>query len=91
MNSLTLKPAEGQNYQMFWNDSIEIGRAIIEVDGFYYFLPNQNGGGLWQAYVLKAVAEKLDELNLEWDNKIKQYFEENGSILADEESDNIPF
>jgi hypothetical protein len=91
MNNLTLKPAEGHNYQMFWNDSIEIGRAIIDVDGFYYFLPNQNGGGLWQSHVLKAIADKLDELNREINESINKYFEENGDKFVDGELDDLPF
>jgi hypothetical protein len=89
MNSLTIKQAEGRNYDMIWNDSIQIGKAIIDVDGFYYFLPNQNGGGLWQAYVLREIADKLDDLNKEWNDQITKYFEENP--VEDGDVDDIPF
>lgn len=92
MENLTLKPADGRNYKMVWNESIEIGQAIIDVDGFYYFLPNTNNGGLWQSHVLKAIAEKLDDLNKEWNEHISKYFEETAnSKFADGELDDLPF
>jgi hypothetical protein len=90
MNQLTLNQTTGRNYDLIWNDSINIGQAVIDVDGFYYFLPNHNGGGLWQAYVLRAIAERLDELNQEWSEEIDRMFAESPKF-NDGELDDLPF
>ena len=91
MDQVTLKPADGRNYQMHWNDSIQIGKAVIDVDGYYYFLPNVNGGGLWQAHVLKKIAEVLDNLNKEWNDQVEKYFQETITEFTDEELNDLPF
>jgi hypothetical protein len=92
MENITLKPTEGRDYKMVWNEVIELGEAALDIDGFYYFLPNKNNGGLWHSHVLKAIAEKLDDLNKEWDENISKYFDEAAnSQFTDEELDDLPF
>jgi hypothetical protein len=90
MNQLTINPTVGHDYILIWNNSIEIGQAVLDADGFYYFLPKRNDGSLWQAYVLKAIAEKLEELNQEWSEEIDRLFSESPKD-TDEQLNDLPF
>ena len=47
-----------------------IGYFVIDVDGFYYFFELKNAGH-WASYQLRDIADKLDELNKEWEEIIK--------------------
>ena len=53
-----------------------IGLAVLDVDGYYYFWSNENDG-LWSSYSLRLIADKLEELNKDWDEKISQEFKRN--------------
>jgi hypothetical protein len=46
---------------------------IQDVDGYYYFWPSE-GGGYFSEFVLRTIADHLEELNKPWDNEINQYF-----------------
>jgi hypothetical protein len=48
-----------------------LGSLVLEVDGYYYFLPTKNRDGLWGSYVLREISEILDEMNEEWNNIVK--------------------
>lgn len=49
-----------------------IGTFIQDVDGFYYF--EAISTGLWSDYALKAISDKLFELNKPWANQINKDF-----------------
>ena len=49
---------------------VEIGHAYVEVDGYYGFVFKEGSAGFWDANVLRMIAERLDELNEEWDKKV---------------------
>lgn len=43
-------------------------------DRYYQWWPLMNehgGGGCWSAYILREIADKLDELNDAWDREVK--------------------
>jgi hypothetical protein len=40
-------------------------------DGYYRFLVDEPSG-YWSSYALRHVAEKLDELNREWDQQVEK-------------------
>ena len=40
----------------------------------FYFYPEWNNGGCIPSYFLRALSDKLDELNKEWDETIDRYF-----------------
>lgn len=52
-----------------------MGYAYIEIDGFYGYVFPEDNGGFWEAHTLKAIADKLDDLNKGWNDKINKYFE----------------
>lgn len=43
------------------------GELYIESDGFYVFDPVAGRTGYWPAWMLRNIADKLDELNKEWE------------------------
>ena len=42
-------------------------------DGYYQWWPSAEcqTGSCWSAYILREIADKLDELNDEWDKEVK--------------------
>jgi len=48
-----------------------VGRAVQDVDGYYYYWPNSNNGTL-AAHDLRAIADALDEINKPWDVMVAQ-------------------
>ena len=57
------------SYRVYFND-IYLGDAEMEVDGFYNFWFTKDLNGYWTSHSLRSIAEMLDELNKEWDDKI---------------------
>jgi hypothetical protein len=57
-----------------WDNGVYLGYAYKEVDGYYVFVFGNNFGGFWSDYSLREIANKLTELNLEWDKHINNYF-----------------
>jgi len=51
-------------------NGVKLGYAYAEVDGYYVFVP-ETRNGFWSSYTLRMIAERLDELNAEWDLKVK--------------------
>lgn len=49
-----------------------IGELIMDVDGYFYFWPTNDG--CWSAYILHSIANKLDEMNKKWDDQIHEHF-----------------
>lgn len=53
------------SYHVYYTD-VYLGDAVLYEDGFFYFhFANDGNKGYWQAYILRAIADKLDELNKE--------------------------
>lgn len=48
-----------------------LGHVYKEIDGFYVFVP-ENDGGHWTEYGLIWVAERLKEMNKEWNDYLKE-------------------
>ena len=55
-------------------EKLEIGWAVREVDGYFYFDPC-SGGGLWSDYSMRWVADCISELNRPWDEQVKKDLE----------------
>lgn len=51
-----------------------MGEFLMKEDGYYAFWPDHREG-YWPAYMLRALADKLDELNKEWDESTQQFFD----------------
>ena len=59
------------DYHVYFDNGVLLGEFYAEVDGYYVFTPKLRGG-FWKSYVLRTIADKLDELNKEWDEQIKR-------------------
>lgn len=46
------------------------GQLCVEVDGYYYYWPTTRGGFV-DAHFLRQIADKLDELNKDWDAQVQ--------------------
>jgi len=55
--------ADSNRKEFLFQDRVNLGYAYIEVDGFYVFVFCSSDGGCWSSYVLREIADKLDELN----------------------------
>lgn len=55
------------------NDKL-IGKFVPDVDGFFYFLPENNNKGLWSDYTLIEIGNRLKEINKPWDDHLKEIF-----------------
>lgn len=69
-----------------------IGHAILEPDGFYYFLPRANLNGLWSEHTLREVADLLCGLNAPIEAHLKEYFNTLPKEISRDVIDNdLPF
>jgi hypothetical protein len=54
-----------------------LGRIYREIDGYYVFVTWVSG--YWESPLLRAIADKLDEMNAEWDEEVRR------GLMADAE------
>lgn len=64
-------------YKVFYKNGVYLGDIISKEDGFYDFWPDYSKRGCWSAYVLRELADKLDEMNAPWEKDIEEYFSQN--------------
>jgi hypothetical protein len=48
-----------------------LGTFEMDVDGYFYFWRNENLKGYDSSDLLRKIADKLDEVNKEWDEHLK--------------------
>ena len=58
-------------WQVIHQNGAHLGELYQEVDGYYVWWPDDRRGYL-EARILRAIADKLDELNEEWDQEVKR-------------------
>lgn len=58
-------------------NTINVGTLYVEVDGFWVFVPDRSRGGFVEAWFLRALADKLDSLNADWQANIDDYCNNN--------------
>lgn len=66
-------PNHHGGYNVMFGD-VTLGIMYTEVDGFYVFRCTGERYGFWSGMMLRAIADKLDELNAPWQQKIDQLF-----------------
>jgi hypothetical protein len=75
---LLLKPVNQHKYIVYYKSNIKcIGVFAMDVDGYYYFWPN-DADGSWASYELRIIADALDAINKPHNDNVKAYFENNG-------------
>lgn len=71
---------------MIFTNGKELGEVVQDVDGYYAFVFFSNGG-LWTSHVIASIAITLNDLNKEWDDTVKAYFDSVKGSEADELDD----
>jgi len=60
-----------QKYIVRTNNGKFIGEFIMDVDGYFYFWA-ENNLGAWPSYLLRDIADKMDELNKSWNEQVEK-------------------
>jgi|WetSurMetagenome_2_1015567.scaffolds.fasta_scaffold22196_5 hypothetical protein len=50
-----------------------IGKAMRDMDGSFYFWFSSKGEGCWSSYLIREIADKLDLLNKDFDDRMAAY------------------
>lgn len=59
------------NYEIVFENGAKLGDLQRDVDGYFYWWPvNPSNGGCLQSWILRNLADKMDELNRGWDKTI---------------------
>jgi hypothetical protein len=61
---------DDDTYKVYYYNNVYLGDILVCEDGYYYYWPEQRSG-FWHAEGMKAIAEVLDNLNREWDKKVR--------------------
>lgn len=56
--------------KMYFNQKY-LGIVAVQDDGYFQFFSNEPSG-YWSSYALRLIADKLDEMNKEWDEQVKK-------------------
>lgn len=63
---------EHDDYKVYTtSQNVYIGDVYKEVDGYYVFWPHRERFGFWSAEYMIEIGNKLNELNKEWDDIVK--------------------
>jgi hypothetical protein len=65
----------GEKYFEVYINQVLVGEMVMNNDGYYVFFYNNDRGGYWESAPLRMVADKLDEMNTEWDMQVKSDLE----------------
>lgn len=68
------KGSSNSNIQNIYYKDVLVGQFIREVDGYFYFFDDNPNRGLWQAHVLRYIADKLDEMNKPYEDILYELF-----------------
>lgn len=80
-------PMVSKWYKVYFQNGVYLGDILAKEDGYYDFWPEHpSRGGYWASYVLRAIADKLDELNKPIMEEMDRFFVE----LLEKEGE-IPF
>jgi hypothetical protein len=73
---LKVKPSETSagEIDVFAYNDVQLGTFYMEIDGFYVY-DAIHRPGFMPSYMLRALADKLDELNEPYEKQMKEYFE----------------
>ena len=71
MIKLTAVPAKHSGFDLIFTNGVVVGFAYREIDGYFCFEPAP-AHGFWSAWMMRAVADLLDEMNKPWDDRVRQ-------------------
>lgn len=73
-----------EELELRYSDSIQhtaylggkrIGRFLMDESGYFGYWPDEKLTGYWSSHSIRIVADKLDELNKDWDDHVVQSLE----------------
>ncbi len=67
--NIIYQKVNSQKYNIITKNGKLLGELLMDVDGYFYFWPEDNNGA-WAANHLRDVADRLDEVNKDWNNQI---------------------
>jgi hypothetical protein len=77
-------PVEHGDFRVEYDNGVHMGDISRAHDFNYNFWPELKHGGFWPGHVLKAIVEKLEELNKPLDEELNEWFEKNPPSPNDE-------
>jgi hypothetical protein len=84
---MTVELRYSDSYQhVAYVGSKRIGRFLMDESGYFGYWPDESLTGYWSSHAIRLVADKLDELNKDWDTHVAQAL---GSLADLEELDTI--
>lgn len=57
------------------DNGVKAGEILQGDDGYYQFWPEPRAG-YWPAYAMRAIADKVDEINAPWEAEIQKFMKE---------------
>ena len=71
-DKLVLDELSKNIYHVYLNGvGIKMGEILMSEDGYYNFWPDLHRGGYWPSYILRMLADRVDEMNKPWDEEIQ--------------------
>ncbi len=67
---MTFNKKSEDHYEVVFDNGVVLGVFLRDVDGYFYYWPEKLSGA-WEAHILRAIADKLDEINKPWDEQIR--------------------
>lgn len=58
--------------KVYTDNSLLVGTFEMDVDGFYNYWEDENLTGYWNSQTLRAIADKLDEVNKPFQEEIDE-------------------
>ena len=58
-------------YSIRTNNGKLVGDLIMDVDGHFYFWPEDNNGA-WSSHHLRELTYKMDEINKQWKEQVEK-------------------
>jgi hypothetical protein len=74
MSAFKYKKVKDYKVEVRTKNNVSIASIERDVDGYFYFWMDESINGAWTSNTLREIANKLDELNKEWDTTIKREF-----------------
>lgn len=86
--TLTATIIDTFNRALYLN-GVLIGHAVQDVDGFYYFNPNNQG--TWTEYALRMIADYLEQVNQDWNEQLSIQLLRGPEDLTELDLENFPY
>jgi hypothetical protein len=72
---IALSKQENGEYEVSYYNGIVLGSIYMETGGDYVWDFDRTRAGYWSGHVLRAIADKLEELNAPYELELKEFFE----------------